>query len=167
MLDDNPTSLDLKLLSQDILLYDGRGCRSIAILFVTRSFDLELLKEKLVEFRMQFEASQSCLESLILPSAFQEARASVSNSVFKKGRGFLLSEGPGIEQNAGHLRVVRYNHISEVNKWLDDNENKVQHLATSLKKFDCQLDSSNFGKSQKPRIDWDPDGDDLIAWLSI
>ena len=156
----------LEKLAEDVLLYDGRGCRSVSIVFVPKSFMLDQLAKAFDDFRKRFQASRPCTNALEMPSAFLRSTSKVSGARYISGSGFLLSEGPAVEQNAGHLRIVRYESVSEIETWLKANAENIQHLGSDIERLAGDHRAYPLGIAQSPPLAWDPDGIDILEWLT-
>lgn len=120
VLDGSETEDDLELLAQDMLLYDGRSERSVAIVWAPEAEAPDALLDALATFRGVFPASAATPKRLKMPRAFLDAAG--TPHAFGEGLVFLLSKGDPEPQQSGHIRWAPYGALAEVEEWLSAEE---------------------------------------------
>lgn len=167
VIDGNETSSELESLAEDALLHEGFGCRNIAVIWAPESLSPDELLDAFAHFRAVFPAHRDTPGRLKMQQAFLEAVD--EPHAYGEGLEFLLSKGDPEVQPPGHIRWTEYETLDAVNRWLSENEDRVQLIAARSKLY-TQLVTDTpvvaLGEAQRPPVDWCPDGRDTIAFLS-
>lgn len=153
--------------AEDVLLHEGLGCRNVAITFAPRGLDVDPYLETLAVFRGTFPAHPGTSAGLKMQQAFLKA----IGASFAQGEGleFLVSRGAAEPQPPGHLRWVEYDVESEVTGWLEQHADEIQVVATrpALERMvPRRVERCNLGETQRPPLDWRPDGIDTMDFLA-
>lgn len=153
--------------AEDVLLHEGQGCRNVAITFAPRGLDVDPYLESLAVFRGTFPAHPGTSAGLKMQQAFLKA----IGASFAQGDGleFLVSRGDAEPQPPGHVRWVEYDTESEVTGWLDQHADEIQVVATrpALERVvPPRVERCNLGETQRPPLDWRPDGVDTFDFLA-
>ncbi len=152
-------------LAEDVLLHEGYGCRNVALIWAPKGLDPDPYFDTMAQFRLVFPAHPDMHGVLRMPRAFLES----TNQPHAIGDGFLISRGAPDVQQPGHIRWVAYENLNEVRAWLNAETERIQvvvaapHVAETL---DSDLNTVHFGDAQRPKLDWCPDGVDLVSFLS-
>jgi len=111
------------------------------------------------ENRKEYSLSSKELNNLMLEA---------QKDAYGDGLEFLISKGAAEPQAPGHVRWVEYDHLGEivpiVNDFLADVQCMVarKHVRNKLPEI---WDIQRFGSTQRPPLDWKPDGVDTIDFL--
>lgn len=160
VLDGSESDEQLKRLSDDVFLYLGLGCRNVSRIFVPAGYDLQHLVDILGRCRITHPSYMN---------EYRQNRAllTMQGRNFTDGGFFTLTESDlsavaGSATRLSDISVVRYSAKNEMNKWLSDNENRIQCVVAS---DDRCLRRIDFGLSQHPSLTDYPDGVDVIRFL--
>jgi len=166
ILDGQETHDQLSDLALDVLLHEGIGCRSIALIFAPLDLEPDQCLDYFAHMRSYFPAHSSTSGKLALQQAYLSATD--QPHAYGDELEFLISKGAAEPQAPGHVRWVEYHHLDEVihivNDFIDDVQCIVahDHLRKKLPKI---WDIQPFGSTQRPPLDWKPDGIDTIDFL--
>jgi len=156
---------DLFRLASDVLLHEGRGCRSVAIVLAPVGLEPDQFVEQANRFRRDFPPHGGTLlgvgRAVRLLNAVEEP--------FIQGDGFVLIEGDVALREPCIVRWIRYNDESEPVAWLKRNRRFVQVVVSSGRATHIipeGIDGCRFGEGQDPPLSWCPDGVDTVAFLS-
>ena len=147
---------DLKMLSEDMFLYYGMGCRSVSALFVPKVYNLKLLAEILSEDTL-LKDNGYYMDSY----RYQRAIAIMSGEEFADGGSFIFRKNITLPPPMSVVAIFEYNHIEDVNKYYLNNINSIQ-CAINLRVGEYK---NNFGKSQLPRVDDYADGINTLEFI--
>jgi len=147
---------DLKMLSEDMFLYYGMGCRSVSTLFVPKEYNLKHLAESLSEYIL-LKDNGYYMDSY----RYQRAIAMMSGEEFTDGGSFILRKNITPPPPMSVVAIFEYNHIEDVNKYYLNNINSIQ-CALNLSVGE---NKNNFGKSQLPRVDDYADGINTLEFI--
>lgn len=153
--------------AEDVLLHEGQGCRNVAITFAPRGLDVDPYLEALALFRGTFPAHPGTTAGLKMQQAYLKAIG--ASHAQGDGLEFLVSRGEPEPQPPGHLRWVEYDVIDDVSGWLERHADRIQVVATrpALEHVvPPGMERCNLGDTQRPSLDWKPDGIDTIDFLA-
>ena len=166
ILDGQETSGDLSDLALDVLLHEGMGCRSIALIFAPSNLEPDPFLDHLANMRGYFPAHPSTSGKLALQQAYLSATD--QSHAYGDGLEFLISKGAAEPQSPGHVRWVDYDHLDEVvatvNDLIGDVQCVVAHEGVREKLPDL-WEIQPLGSTQRPSVNWKPDGIDTIDFL--
>ena len=152
-------------LAEDILLHEGFGCRNVAVLWAPRGLSPDGLLEAMARFRGVFPAHESTAGRLAMQRAL--LAASGASHAWGEGLEFLISRGEPEPQSPGHLRWVEYDDLAEADAWL---ATQPVQLVAADERVRKRLSFGGlcvaFGETQRPALDWRPDGVDTVDFLS-
>ena len=154
VLDGSETEGDLRGLSADIFLYNGMGCRSVSLIFIPEGYDLHRLAAVLKPsgVNMKYLNNYRQLKGLM----------SVGGRDFTDGGNFIMARERDFPSAVSVLHYTFYKDKDEVEKWLTENEEKLQVVVSQEDLFRRH---APFGQAQRP-FPWDyPDGRDVIRFL--
>ncbi len=153
--------------AEDVLLHEGQGCRNVAVTFAPRGLDVDPWLEALAIFRGTFPAHPSTPARLKMQQAFLKA---VSRPHAQgEGLEFLVSRGEAEPQPPGHLRWTEFDEAAEVTRWIAARAPGIQVVATRPALAGLVppgVERCNLGDTQRPPLDWKPDGRDTIEFLA-
>ena len=149
---------DLENLADDIFMYFGLGCRSVAKLYLPHNYDIAKLSEHLGryaylfdmhKFRNNYEYQKSIL---------------LINNIPHYDNGFLLfKEDESLISPISVLHYEYYHSIEELNNQLDIQKEQIQCIMASDDRINHTIP---LGKSQLPEL-WDyADGVDTMEFLT-
>ena len=166
IIDGLETEDELNHLAMDILLHEGMGCRSVALLFSPEGLEPDRFLEHLAQIRSIFPAHDSTSGRL----AMQQAYLAAINSPHAYGDGleFLISKGLPEIQVPGHTRWVEYKEMNELIATINSLKDQLQCIVARnelCKKLPIAWNVQPFGIGQRPSLDWCPDGIDTIDFL--
>ena len=167
VVDGGESRQDLEGLAEDILLHEGMGCRSVALLWAPRGLSPDPLLEALAAFRSVFPVHASTPGALSMQQAF--LRSLDVPHAYGDGLEFLVSRAAPEPQGPGHLRWTEYDSLREVERYLDSEQAAIQlvvarpALAARLR---LPLAAQPPGSAHRPGLDWCPDGRDTVGFLA-
>ena len=167
VVDGRESGQDLEGLAEDILLHEGMGCRSVALMWAPRGLSPDPLLDALAAFRSVFPVHASTPGALSMQQAF--LRSLDVPHAYGDGLEFLVSRAAPEPQGPGHLRWAEYDSLREVEHYLDSEKAAIQlvvarpALAARLR---LPLAAQPPGSAHRPRLDWCPDGRDTVGFLA-
>jgi len=154
-------------LAEDMLLHEGAGCRSVAIVWAPTGLNPDPYLNAMALFRGVFPVHPDMPGTLQMQQAFLDATD--QPHAYGEGLEFLLSRGAPEPQRPGHIRWTEYDVLDRVSDWLHKHEATVQHVAARdqlVRQLDAPNTVASLGTAQRPALDWQPDGRDTIAFLA-
>lgn len=154
-------------LAEDILLHEGYGCRNVALLWAPRGLDADPYFEAMAVFRSVFPPHPSTPAGLKMQQAMLAA-FDVPHA-YGEGLEFLVSRGAPEVQRPGHLRWVEYDDLAAVGAWLEAHRGELQLVVARprlAERLPAGLPVAPPGEAQRPPLDWCPDGQDPVAFLT-
>ena len=167
VLDGTETDDELEGLAEDALLHEGLGCRNVAIIWAPPDLSPDPLLTAFANFRAVFPTHPDSPGSLAMPKAFLEAVG--APHAYGEGLEFLLSNGEPEVQQPGHVRWVEYAHRDAPLAWIAEHAESIQLVVGKeyiMQDLPPELAVCKFGEAQRPPLDWKPDGQDVIDFLS-
>lgn len=157
----------LDRLAEDVLLHEGLGCRSVAIVWAPVDESPDGLLDAMARFRAVFPAHPDTAGGLTIQIAFY--RATNLPHAYAEDDSFLVSRGDPEVQQPAHVRWTEYRHHAEVNRWIDDHRLHLELVVVSPTAAQL-LEPVNVktvepGRAQRPRLGWRQDGVDVVAFL--
>lgn len=154
-------------LAEDVLLHDGAGCRSVALIFAPHDLAPDRYMEHFAQFRAVFPSHPATPRTLTMAQAF--LKAVDRPHAYGDGLEFLVSRGEAAVQGPGHVRWVPYEDLAEAVRCIDGRQNELQCVAARpylRRKLPRQWPAVNLGDTQRPELNWCPDGTDIVAFLA-
>lgn len=123
MVDGHESEDEMERLAEDMLLYEGKGRRRLAVIWAPREHPPDAYLEAMARYRGLFPAHEDTPGTLQMQQAFLEARD--EPHAYADGLEFLVSRGDPLPQRAGHIRWAEYDDKSDVREWLTDQGDDV------------------------------------------
>ena len=147
---------ELKLLSDDIFIYFGLGCRNISKIFVPTGYDISQLKNKFNKYNYIINHNKYSNNY-----NYQKTIKIMNNEVFTDCDYFLMSQSKEINPPISVIYYDYYDDISQVCDLIKEKRNQIQCIVTNL-----QINNSiRFGEAQDPKLDQYADNSDTINFL--
>jgi hypothetical protein len=153
-------------LAEDMLLHEGLGCRSVAIVFAPAGGSPDPLLEAMAMFRNTFPSHPESKRILSLQHDYLQAVE--TPHAYGDEFEFLLSKGDPEAQRPPHVRWSEYASLDEVRSWLDARQNVVQVVVASgriREEVGAGHRGISPGNAQRPSLGWGPDGVRTAAFL--
>ena len=166
VIDGQETLDDRERLAEDILLHEGMGCRSVALVWAPAGLSPDPYLESLAAFRGVFPAHAATPGALSVQRAFLEALD--RPHAYGEGLEFLVSRGDPEPQAPGHLRWTQYDDIAQVARFLHQEQDVIQLVVappTVSARLRIPMAIQPPGYAQRPALDWRPDGRDTVGFL--
>ena len=156
VLSGNESENELKLLSDDIFIYFGLGCRNISKIFVPTGYDISQLKNKFNKYNYIINHNKYSNNY-----NYQKTIKIMNNEVFTDCDYFLMSQSKEINPPISVIYYDYYDDISQVCDLIKEKINQIQCIVTNL-----QMNNSiKFGEAQDPKLDQYADNSDTINFL--
>ena len=147
---------ELKLLSDDIFIYFGLGCRNISKIFVPTGYDISQLKNKFDKYSYIINHNKYSNNY-----NYQKTIKIMNNEVFTDCDYFLMSQSKEINPPISVIYYDYYDDLSQVCDLIKEKRNQIQCIVTNL-----QINNSiRFGEAQDPKLDQYADNSDTINFL--
>ena len=147
---------ELKLLSDDIFIYFGLGCRNISKIFVPTGYDISQLKNKFDKYSYIINHNKYSNNY-----NYQKTIKIMNNEVFTDCDYFLMSQSKEINPPISVIYYDYYDDLSQVCDLIKEKRNQIQCIVTNL-----QIKNSiRFGEAQDPKLDQYADNSDTINFL--
>jgi len=149
------TPEQIGMLQKDILSYYGMGCRNVCCILIPEDYDINKLNHATAipehhKYRSRLKLHKSILKMN-------------KTDFYDFGSYTLTPYSDGEPGNLPDIKYMRYNHMDEVNKFIDKNRENIQCIVSDIK---LTRDTVNYGTAQEPELLDYPDGIDLIDFLS-
>ena len=152
----NESQTDLELLSDDIFMYFGLGCRNVSKLFIPEDYDLNILKEKFKKYNHIVNHNK-----FYNNYNYQKIINTMNGELFIDGDYFLMKQSKEYAPPISVIYYDFYNEISDVEEAIKVNKNQIQCIVTNL-----QIENSiKFGEAQKPKLYQYADDIDTLDFL--
>ena len=147
---------ELKLLSDDIFIYFGLGCRNISKIFVPTGYDISQLKNKFNKYNYIINHNKYSNNY-----NYQKTIKIMNNEVFTDCDYFLMSQSKEINPPISVIYYDYYDNLYQVCDLIKEKRNQIQCIVTNL-----QINNSlRFGEAQDPKLDQYADNSDTINFL--
>ncbi len=167
ILDGHETTEDLDGLAEDVLLHEGAGCRSVAVIWAPKGLAPDRCLERFAAFRAVFPPHADTPGALAMQQAFLAA-VNVPHA-YGEGLEFLVSRGDAEPQGPCHVRWIEWEALSDVTSYLAARQGRIQVVAARAGLrlvLPESLDVVALGDTQRPRLSWRPDNVDTIGFLA-
>ncbi len=141
-------------LAEDVLLYEGRGNRSIRLVWAPRGIDADPYFQAFAEFRSMVPIHPKTAGRLRMQRAFLAAH-DVPHA-YAEGSEFLVSRSTPEPQPPGHLRWVEYDAFDEVESWLHENASRLEAIVCQPRmplKIPAKTAKLAFGEVHRAKLD--------------
>lgn len=172
VLDGRESEDEREHLAEDVLLHEGFGCRNVALVFAVGAVAVDPYLDALALGRGVFPAPKGAAGRLKMTAAFLRATKQPHASLSDDS--LVLSRGAAEPQAPGHVRWVETARLDEAAAWIEAHADAVQvvavreglraRLAALLPTLAPALVA--LGETQRPPLDWRPDGTDTLGWLA-
>lgn len=156
VLSGNESDKELNLLSDDIFMYFGLGCRNVSKLFIPRKYDLEILKKSLNKYDYIINHHKYSNNY-----NYQKTIKLMNSEKFIDGNYFILSESEDLAPPISVIYYEFYEQISDVKDKIKSSKDKIQCIVSKL---DIEK-SIDFGEAQKPKLNQYADNVDTLKFL--
>ena len=156
VLSGNETNDELRLLSDDVFIYFGLGCRNISKIFIPINYDLTRLNKSFNNYKHIINHHKYSNNY-----NYQKTIKLMNNEKFIDGGHFILSESENYAPPISIIYFEYYNDINEVNEKIISKVNEIQCVVSNLK----IKNSIGFGNAQKPKLNEYADNIDTLKFL--
>ena len=154
VLSGDESASDLQGLCQDITAYDGRGCRSVSLVFVPCGYNFDGLLSALAECEVSKKWMQVYKHT--------KALCRMSGGSFIDATNTIVARSDEFPMNIATIHYVEYASQAEIDEWLNAHNDKVQCVVGRV----SHSRAVAFGRAQHPTL-WDyPDGIDTMQFLN-
>ena len=157
-LDGTESENELLCLSKDIMLYYGRGCRSVSCLLLPTQYKFEPLEKALEKYR-HMEYHHRYYNNY----EYQKAIHWVGRIPFRDNGFLLMTENEQLQSPLGVLHYTYYNHPEDVDRFLEKNESRIQCLLSVPGK---RKGAVPLGSAHSPGLDDYADRVDTMRFLT-
>jgi hypothetical protein len=153
VLDSDIDEVKMRRLADDVLLYNGLGCRNVSSFIINSGFPLTPWKEVLSSYAKE-RLNARYLEQLLR----EKTRLKMLGASYIDGDILLMRTQDSLRHpSMGVLNLVKVSGEREINDLLEANANRIQCVVGR---------DTAFGMTQQPRIGDFADGVDTLAMLT-
>lgn len=148
---------DLTMLSDDIFLYFGLGCRSVSMLFIPKGYDFRVLLKA-------FKAWQNLdTHNKYMNNYEFQKTMNLMNLIDHIDTDFmLLKQNDSLSSTVGVVHYKEYEDIESVISYIDSHKDEIQCVVGDSSIIPNAIP---FGTCQNPKLDEFADGIDTIKFL--
>ena len=164
ILSGNETEEEIKLLSNDIFLYFGLGCRNVSKIFVPENYDFEKLFSGIIHWEKIIHHNKYANNYTYYKTIYLMNKIKIWDNGF-----LLLKEDIGLSSPAAVLYYEFYKNEKQLNGRLKMDKENIQCVVASpltpllMDRGTFQVD---FGEAQHPQLSDYADGIDTMKFLS-
>lgn len=152
----NGNESDITPLGEDIFSYNTMGCRSVSLLFVPRTYDLNSLADSLSRYR------NSVSSKMLGSYAQQRAVAKLKGEDIVDGGFFIFTERTSPSNALGSIAYCRYDSRQQLEEAIEAIEPKLQCLVSDFYDHPRRV---AIGAAQHPTLTDYADGVDTMKWI--
>ena len=156
VLSGNESNDELRLLSDDVFMYFGLGCRNVSKIFIPKNYDLTKLNSSFNNYKHIINHHKYSNNY-----NYQKTIKLMNNEEFIDGGHFILSESENYAPPISIIYYEYYSDIQEVNKKIISKNKDIQCVVSNLK----IKNSIGFGDAQKPKLNQYADKIDTLKFL--
>jgi len=156
VLSGNETADELKLLSDDVFMYFGLGCRNISKIFIPKNYDLTNLKTSFRNYKHIINHHKYSNNY-----NYQKTIKLMNSEEFIDGGYFILCESKNYAPPISIIYFEYYIDIEGVKKKIMSKNNEIQCVVSNLK----IKNSISFGNAQNPKLNQYADNIDTLKFL--
>ena len=156
VLSGNESNDELRLLSDDVFMYFGLGCRNVSKIFIPKNYDLTKLNSSFNNYKHIINHHKYSNNY-----NYQKTIKLMNNEEFIDGGHFILSESENYAPPISIIYYEYYTDIQEVNNKIMSKNNDIQCVVSNLK----IKNSIGFGDAQKPKLNQYADKIDTLKFL--
>ena len=149
---------EIRPLGKDVFQYFGLGCRNISKLFFPKGYKLDTFFEAIFDDFKQVTDNNKYANNY----DYNKAVYLMGNNQLLDNGFLLLKEDVSLTSPVGVLNYEFYNSIGELEKYLDDQKDKIQCVVSSE---NTPLKTLKFGEAQSPGLDDYADGVNTVNFL--
>ena len=172
VVDGRETEAELEGLAEDVLLHEGAGCRSVAVVLAPPGLSPDPALAAIAAGRAVYPAPASTAAGLRM--AVSLARATGQPHAALDDGSLLVTRGEAEAQRAGHLRWSELADVATAAAWVAAHADTLQlaaaraglHAALADALVGTGVPIVALGDTQRPPLDWRPDGIDTLGWLA-
>ncbi len=157
----------LEHLAEDVLLHEGVGCRSPAVIWAPAGSEPDKFIDALANFRGVFPAHPDTRGTLKMQVALHKALE--TPMAYADDDSFLVTRGAPEPQSPGHLRWAEYVDLEEVKTWIAAHSEQLQLTSATPGVKDrlqqVPVPVIEVGYAQRPELGWRQDGKDVVEFL--
>ncbi len=148
---------ELEELGKDIFLYYGLGCRNVSKIYFPKNYDFSVFFNAIEKYSDIFQHKK-----YMNNYTYYKAIYSMNLIKFYDNGFVLLTENAEIKTPVAVLNFEYYDNISDINSFIDLNNDKLQCIASNNSKV---KNSIKFGEAQSPKLNDYADNVDTIDFL--
>ena len=126
VIDGSESESEREGLAEDVLLFEGEGSGSVAIIWAPQDLSPDPYLEAFARFRAVFPVHPDTPGALQMQQAFLEAQD--APHAYGEGLAFLLSKGEAEVQKPGHTRWTEYSDLRDVSAWMAEHRDDVHQV---------------------------------------
>lgn len=165
VLDGHESEDERERLAEDMLLYEGEGRRSLALLWAPRDLPPDPYLEAMAQFRGVFPVHPDTPGTLQMQQAFLEARD--DSHAYAEGLEFLVSRSEPEPQRSAHIRWSEFEDFEAVETWIEDHQQRLYSVVARPSLHDKLPDDvlirTPGGVHTPPLDDWE--GQSIVDFL--
>ena len=150
---------ELQLLAEDIFRYFGLGCRNVTRLFIPQDFLIDKIFESFLNFKDVINHHKYANNY-----EYNRAIYLLNAERFWDNNFVMLKEDEALFSPLSVLNFSRYDDLSEVRSFIDENESNIQAI---IAKPELGFNSIYFGEAQNPGLETYADNVDTMEFLSL
>ena len=150
---------ELQLLAEDIFRYFGLGCRNVTRLFIPQDFLIDKIFESFLNFKDVINHHKYANNY-----EYNRAIYLLNAERFWDNNFVMLKEDEALFSPLSVLNFSRYDDLSEVRSFIDENESNIQAIVA---KPELGFNSIYFGEAQNPGLETYADNVDTMEFLSL
>ena len=149
ILDGNESKRELEGLCEDIVSYNGLGCRNVSLLMVHRKIPTIPLFTPSDMHRQNY--------------AHTKAMRTMLGQEFMDYGCYIFVKESTFPDSISQINVIQYDSIAQVKEWLKENDEKIQCIVSNIIDHPRRVD---FGRAQYPTLTDYADGVDVMKFLT-
>lgn len=156
ILQGDETEEDLQMLSKDIFLYYGMGCRNVSTLLVPKGYSFRLLTEVFTRCRTTIVS-----DDYLSAYKYQKAIAAMQSAWYLDGGFYILREFINFPPPMGVIGILKYKDLKEAERFVNSNKLHLQCLVGKK----CNFTDTEVGETQYPSISDYADGLNSLEFI--
>jgi hypothetical protein len=156
----NETPEELRLLSDDIFMYFGMGCRSVSKIMIPANYDLEKLISPFEKWNHFKNHNKYCNNY-----EYHKAIYLVNKEQHLDNGFLLLKEDKGLASPLAVLYYDRYETLDDVKKYIESNKEQIQCVAFNGDPLIADVSTVRLGETQTPGPEVYADRMDTLKFL--
>ena len=150
VLDGNESKSDIEALCEDIISYNGLGCRNVSLLMINKELPMPFPLCTPSDMHRQNYAHTKAMRT-ILGQRFIDYGC------------YIFVKEDSFPESISQINIIQYDTIEQVEEWLKSNDEKIQCIVSNIINHPRRV---AFGRAQYPTL-WDyADGVDVMKFLT-